>query len=87
MLEPRRSVDEQLRRALSDLETARAQAASLEAGLESNRRIGMAVGILMERHRLTSDQAFALLVDASQRQNLKLRELADRMTVSGSLDD
>ena len=48
--------------------------------------IGMAQGILMERHKLTSDQAFALLVRVSQHRNAKLREVADRLVLSGHLD-
>lgn len=39
----------------------------------------------MERHRLTADQAFALLIKASQRGNIKLRDIADRLVLSGSL--
>jgi AmiR/NasT family two-component response regulator len=48
--------------------------------------IGQAKGILMERHRLTADQAFRLLVKASQRTNTKLAEIAVRLTESGVLE-
>jgi AmiR/NasT family two-component response regulator len=44
--------------------------------LVSNRRIGMAMGILIERHRFTDDQAFDQLRDLSQRGNIKLRDVA-----------
>jgi len=47
--------------------------------------IGQAKGILMERHRLTADQAFRLMVEASQRTNTKLAEIAQRLTESGEL--
>jgi len=47
--------------------------------------IGQAKGILMERHRLTADQAFHLMVEASQRTNTKLAEIAQRLTESGEL--
>jgi transcriptional regulator with GAF, ATPase, and Fis domain len=47
--------------------------------------IGQAQGILMERHKVTADQAFALLVGASQHSNVKLRDLADRLVHSGVL--
>ncbi|MFE9750482.1 GAF and ANTAR domain-containing protein [Saccharothrix saharensis] len=47
--------------------------------------IGQAKGILMERHKLTADQAFAVLVRASQQANLKLRDLAERLTSTGEL--
>lgn len=55
-------------------ETARAD--QLQAGLESSREIGAAVGILMATHKLSSDDAFALLSQASQRLNRKLRDIA-----------
>ncbi|MCE6995468.1 ANTAR domain-containing protein [Saccharothrix sp. S26] len=47
--------------------------------------IGQAKGILMERHKFTGDQAFTLLVRASQRANMKLRDLADRLVHTGEL--
>ncbi|MEU4447670.1 GAF and ANTAR domain-containing protein [Actinosynnema sp. NPDC023926] len=47
--------------------------------------IGQAKGILMERHKLTADQAFAVLVRASQQTNAKLRDLAERLTRTGEL--
>ncbi|WP_202918620.1 GAF and ANTAR domain-containing protein [Saccharothrix deserti] len=47
--------------------------------------IGQAKGILMERHKLTGDQAFTLLVRASQRANIKLRDLADELVHTGRL--
>jgi transcriptional regulator with GAF, ATPase, and Fis domain len=47
--------------------------------------IGQAKGILMERHRLTGDQAFALLVRASQRTNVRLVEIARRLAETGEL--
>jgi transcriptional regulator with GAF, ATPase, and Fis domain len=47
--------------------------------------IGQAQGILMERHKVTSDQAFALLIRVSQQQNKKLREIAEQLVHSGAL--
>jgi GAF domain-containing protein len=47
--------------------------------------IGQAKGILMERHRLTADQAFALLVRASQRTNTKLTDIARNLADTGYL--
>jgi len=49
--------------------------------------IGRAEGILMERHKVTGDQAFAMLVRASQHSHLKLRDVADRLIHSGDLPD
>jgi GAF domain-containing protein len=49
----------------------------LEAALESRDVIGQAKGILMERENITSDQAFHMLVTASQHSNTKLRVIAE----------
>lgn len=57
----------------------------LSSANESRELIGQAQGILMERHKVTSDQAFALLVRVSQQQNTKLRDIADQLVHSGSL--
>ena len=48
--------------------------------------IGRAEGILMERHRVTAEQAFAMLVRVSQQRNVKLREVAERLVHTGHLD-
>lgn len=48
----------------------------LEQGLQTNREIGAAVGILMATHRISQPEAFAMLSGASQRLNRKLREIA-----------
>lgn len=55
----------------------------LERAIESHRMIGQAVGILMERHRLTPHVAFQRLRSSSHNRNLKLRELAGRVIESG----
>jgi GAF domain-containing protein len=47
--------------------------------------IGQAKGILMERHMLTADQAFAVLVRTSSLTNRKLRDIADELTTTGRL--
>jgi GAF domain-containing protein len=56
--------------------------ASLRAAVRSRQSIGEACGILMERHGLTSEQAFELLVKTSQRLNVKLRDVADRIVAT-----
>ncbi|GAA1581125.1 GAF and ANTAR domain-containing protein [Actinomadura kijaniata] len=58
---------------------------TLRAAVVSRQVIGEAVGILMERHKLTSRQAFALLARTSQDSNVKLRELAEHLTTTGEL--
>ena len=74
---------EQLTKARSDLAAAHAHAEHLERALASNRRIGMAIGILMERHRLTEERAFDRLRDLSQRSNVKLRDVAEQLIYTG----
>ena len=52
------------------------RAHSLLGGLDTRATIGQAVGLLMARERCTADQAFGLLRIASQRRNVKLRDVA-----------
>ncbi|WP_246080451.1 ANTAR domain-containing protein [Modestobacter altitudinis] len=59
----------------------------LERALSLSRQIGMALGILIERHKITEAEAFRLLVAASQRENVKLRHVAGRLVLTGSLAD
>jgi len=51
-------------------------AETLLGGLDTRATIGQAVGLLMARERCTADQAFGLLRIASQRRNVKLRDVA-----------
>jgi AmiR/NasT family two-component response regulator len=57
----------------------------LTDAMESRASIEQAKGILMAAQRCSPDEAFALLVAASQRENLKLREIARRI-VSNTMD-
>ena len=59
----------------------------LRRAIDTRQVIGQACGILMERHRITADQAFAQLVTVSQRHHVKLRELATRVVESGQDPD
>jgi hypothetical protein len=74
-----------------DLAQASAQAAeeskieSLKIALSSCDVIGQAQGILMERERITADQAFQLLRRASQHLNRKLRAVAQDIVDTGTL--
>ncbi len=54
----------------------RRAAATLRAGLESNREIGKAIGLMMAFHQTSDDEAFELLRKASQDMNLKLADVA-----------
>jgi GAF domain-containing protein len=58
---------------------------NLERAVLTRDLIGQAKGILMERYKLTGDQAFSLLVRASQKTNTKIRDLADHLVRSGEL--
>ena len=57
----------------------------LERGLSSRTVIGQAQGILIERHQVTADQAFRILVQASQTTNRKLRAVASHLVLTGQL--
>jgi AmiR/NasT family two-component response regulator len=76
---------EELASARSDLAAATIHTEHLERALVSSRQIGMAMGILMERHRLTQEQAFERLRDLSQRSNVKLRDVAEQIIYTGDI--
>jgi hypothetical protein len=56
---------------------------SLRSALESRQAIGEATGILMERDRVGSAEAFQMLVRSSQRLNVKLRRIAQYVVRTG----
>jgi hypothetical protein len=60
-------------------------ARSVEAALTSSRDIGAAQGILMERYKVSRDEAFGLLAVSSQRTNRKLRDVALQVVETGEL--
>ncbi|MGY1725115.1 ANTAR domain-containing protein [Blastococcus sp. SYSU DS0533] len=64
---------------------ARDMADNLQAALESRAVIDQAKGVLMERHKLTADQAFQLLARASMHSNRKVRDIADHLVLTGVL--
>lgn len=64
---------------------ARGRATNLVRALESNREIGVAMGILMQRHHLTREEAFAVLRVASQDSNRKLSQVATEVADTGTL--
>ncbi len=51
----------------------------------SRQVIGRAEGVLMARHRITGDAAFAMLVRASQHSNTKLRLVCQHLLDTGEL--
>lgn len=63
------------------------RAANLHAALATRELIGQAQGILIERERLTPDQAFDILRRASQHLNIKLQEVAQTLVETGERPD
>lgn len=61
------------------------QVSQLTLALDTRDLIGQAKGILMERFKITAQQAFLLLSRASSELNIKLRDVAEQLTVSGEL--
>lgn len=51
----------------------------LEHALETRHAIGEAMGILMERHGMSDEEAFGVLRTISQHHNIKLRDVAQRV--------
>lgn len=58
---------------------------NLQSGMQHRDVIGQAKGILMERYRLTADQAFGLLSRTSSVTNRKLRAIAEELSTTGQL--
>ncbi len=57
----------------------------MRTAMSSRATIEQAKGILMERYKVSADQAFKLLTHASQHTNTKLRAVADELVHSGTL--
>ena len=55
------------------------EATTLRRGLESNREIGKAIGLLMAMHKIDDDQAFQMLSKVSQEMNIKVAEVANQV--------
>jgi len=81
-----------VQRAMANVERARfaasaarhkATADHLELNRSSNREIGIAVGILMVKQKITDEQAFDLLSRVSQRSNRSLRLIALEVARTG----
>jgi GAF domain-containing protein len=61
------------------------KAQQLDNALASSRQIGIAMGILMAYRRCTEEEAFLVLRNASNRLNMKLRDVAARVVETGEL--
>src|SRR4051794_35471214 len=62
------------------------EASTLRRGLESNREIGKAIGLLMAMHRITDDRAFEMLAKVSQEMNIKVAEVAKQIIAHHKAD-
>src|SRR4029453_14639607 len=67
------------------LQDARELAEGLQKAMEFRSVIEQAKGVLMERHKLTADQAFRLLAEASMHTNRRVRDLAVNLVLTGEL--
>jgi AmiR/NasT family two-component response regulator len=65
--------------------TAVEQAGHLARALDSRSVIDQAKGILMERFKLSADQAFSALATVSMEANVKVRDVAARFVETGQL--
>jgi GAF domain-containing protein len=65
--------------------SARDRADNLQVALESRAVIDQAKGILMERSKLTADQAFQRLARTSMQTNRRVRDIADHLVSTGEL--
>jgi GAF domain-containing protein len=64
-------------------QSTRDMAANLQTALETRGVIDQAKGILMDRHKLTADQAFQALAQMSMKSNRKLRAVAEDLVHTG----
>jgi hypothetical protein len=60
-------------------------AADIEVALRSARIIGAAIGIVMVSSHCTAEQAYQILAKVSNDSNVKLREVADAVVLTGGL--
>ena len=65
--------------------SATEETANMWAAMATRSGIEQAKGILMERHRLTPDQAFTVLTTSSQHTGRKLRDVAAELVATGAL--
>jgi transcriptional regulator with GAF, ATPase, and Fis domain len=61
------------------------QVGHLHEALATRDLIGQAKGVLMERFKITPQQAFVILTTASSQTNTKLRDVAERLATTGVL--
>ena len=67
----------------ADLTRLRSTGRQLEQALDQQRGVSIAIGIMMERHRLTRDEATVRLRDCARAQRRKMSELAEIIVMAG----
>jgi AmiR/NasT family two-component response regulator len=70
-----------------ELAAARSKIANLDTALQSCRMIGTAIGILVERYKMSPEESFRTLVAVSQHVHRKLRDIASDLVFTGELPD
>jgi AmiR/NasT family two-component response regulator len=68
-----------------DLRNLRRSGAQMEHALAGGRTTNVAVGLLMERHRLDRDTAFQMLRDKALSQSRRLEELANEVVAAAEM--
>ena len=71
---------------LDVLQDARELAEGLQKAMEFRSVIEQAKGVLIERNKLTADQAFRPLAEASMHTNRKVRDVAEDLVLTGELE-
>jgi AmiR/NasT family two-component response regulator len=71
----------------SDVDECQEEVEDLRAALETRPVIDQAKGILVGHHHCTPEDAFAMLAEASQRSNRKLRDVAQAIVEAESQPD
>ena len=79
-------VDAEVARLEDNLALADQQLGHLRSALATNRRIGIAIGILMAQCKIGEAEAFELLRRVSSHRNVKLRLVAEDVIRTGTLD-
>lgn len=69
----------------AEIRTLRRSEAGLSVALEGDRNISIAVGVLMERHRLGRDQAFEVLRSRARAGRCKLTKIAADIVAAADL--
>jgi AmiR/NasT family two-component response regulator len=69
----------------AEIEIDKEKIANLEVALRTARRIGSAMGVLMATQKVTENEAFDMLRNASQTENRKLRDVAQDVVDTGTL--